>query len=117
MQDSLIFKLKGNNYNLKFPNVGNYRQIQVNKHLLSNNTYKSLIATGQSSNQYASDMIDIEATLLVLAPEQFFKDLGSKSISDMGIYDFGELRKEYIEQIAPWWNSIEKALGLYATED
>lgn len=118
MQDSLIFKVKGNQYNLKFPNVGGYKQIQINKQLLSNNTYKSLIQTVEHvGSQFAADMIDIEATLLVIAPEQFFKDLQSKSISEMGLVDFNELRTAYIEQIVPWWNNIEKALSLYGSDE
>lgn len=117
MQDSLIFKVKGNQYNLKFPNVGGYKQIQINKQLLSNNTYKSLIQTNHSGSQFAADMVDIEATLLVIAPEQLFKDLQSKSISEMDIVDFNELRTAYIEQIVPWWNNIEKALSLYGSDE
>lgn len=116
MQDSIIFKIKGFSYNMKFPNVGGYRQIQVNKQLLSNNTYKSLIETIHTGSQFAADMIDIESTLNVIAPEQFFKDLNSKSISEMGLVDFNELRTAYIEQIVPWWKEIEKALSLIGDE-
>jgi hypothetical protein len=116
MQDLLIFKVKGFSYNFKFPNVGGYRQIQVNKQLLSNNTYKSLIQTSHNGSQLAADMVDIEATLSVIAPDQFFKDLPSESISGLGLLDFNELRTAYIDQIVPWWNAIEKALSLNEDE-
>lgn len=116
MQETILFKLKGNQYNLKFPNVGGYKQIQVNKQLLTNNTYQSMIQTYNKESQLACDVVDIEATLTVIAPEQFFKDLGTKSISELGMLDFNELRKEYIGQILPWWREIEQALSLQNEE-
>lgn len=113
MQETLEFKIKGNSYTLKFPNVGGYKQVQINKQLLSGHTYKSLAQTMYVGSQIAADIVDIEAVFSVIAPEKFFKDLECNSISEMGILDLGELRKAYREQVVPWWNEIERALSLY----
>ena len=113
MKDTLEFKIKGNTYVLKFPNVGGYKQIQINKQILSGHTYKGLTQTPYEGSQIAADIVDIEALFSVIAPEKFFKDLECDSVSEMGMLDLKELRKAYREQVVPWWNEIEKALSLY----
>ena len=108
--ENLSFKLKGNEYSLKFPTVGGYRRIQSLKQVLSSNTYSSLISTGTHEAQDAADMIDIEATLTVLCP-RIIEDLKCSSFEDLGLVDYIELRKAYAEQVSPWWNNILKVIG------
>lgn len=112
MEENLVFNLKENTYNLKFPNVGEFRRIESLKQALSSGTYSSLVKTTTSAAQSAADIIDIEATLTVLCPELFEKDLTSKSFEELGMKDFEELRKAYFDQITPWWNNNLKAIGL-----
>ena len=105
------FKIKGNEYLLKFPNVGNFRRIESLKQALSNGMYASMVGTYTDAAQSAADMIDIESYFSVLCPD-LLKDFKCESFSDLGLKDFMELQNAYKEQFVPWWNEIMKEVGL-----
>lgn len=111
MVKNLVFKLKGNEYNLKFPNVGEFKRIQALKEVLSSGMYSAMSKSVDNEVNYATDMIHIEATLKVLEPK-IFKDLKCSDFDDLAIEDYIELRKNYIEQVTPWWNECLKTLSL-----
>ena len=78
MTEKIVFKVKTstveNDYEIKLPNVGQYRDIEVYKQMLSNGMYSSLVSSVTNSSLNALDIIDIEATLRVLCPK-FMEDL------------------------------------------
>ena len=111
MNDQLNFKVKGNEYTIKFPNVGNFRRIESLKQALSNGMYSSMVGTFTDAAQKAADMVDIESYLTVLCPE-ILKDLKCESFSDLGLVDFMELQTAYKEQFVPWWRKIMEEVGL-----
>jgi hypothetical protein len=112
MEGTLIFKVKGNDYPITFPNVGEFRRIESLKQALSNGTYSQLAATSTDQAQHAADIVDVEAMFTVLCPDILGKGLASKDFSKLGLVDFKELHSAYLDQIIPWWNENLKEIGL-----
>ena len=109
LNENLIFKLKGKQYTIAFPRVGEYRSIEAMKQTLSMNTYSSMYRAMMASTEEAMDMVDIEAYLSVLCPD-VIKDLKCNSLSDLGLLDYKELKTAFKGQFIPWWNEIENLL-------
>lgn len=112
MNEKTLFKISTstvtNEYEVKLPNVGQYRDIEVYKQILSNGMYSNLMQAGTVASQYALDVIDIEATLRVLCPK-FIDDLKCE-IRDLGIKDFHSVKKAYVEYIVPMLQEIDKLM-------
>jgi len=111
MIENLNFAVKGNNYSIKFPNIGEFKTIEVMKQALSNGVYDGLIKTNTSSAQYASEMIEMEAFLSVLCPKLIEELYGNISFRNLGIKDYLELAKAYKSQVSPWWDEILKMVS------
>ena len=58
----------------------------------------------------ALDMIDIEATLTVLAP-RLIEDMKVDRFSKLGLKDYLMIKKEYLEVIEPFMVEIKKILN------
>jgi hypothetical protein len=103
---------KGDNtYSIKIPNVGEFYDIEVNKQILGNGLYSSIVKTNTIGAQHAADMIDIEAHLSVLCPD-LMKDLNSSSFKELGLMDYNEIKKVYIKDFIPWWKKIQDMLRI-----
>ena len=98
--------VKGRKYEIQFPNVGQYYQIEVNKQRLGKGSYNSLIGNPTITAQRALDMIDVEATLSVLCPQ-----LKVKSFSELGLKDFKEISDIYMNEVFPFLKEAEKILS------
>jgi len=105
----LEFKVKSNTYTIKFPNVGQIEDIECNKQLISKGMYASLMQMNTKAANDALDMIDMEAFFSILCPD-IVKDLKCDSFRDLGVVDYMELKKSYIDQFVPWWTKIQKIL-------
>jgi len=105
MERQIVLKVKGNNYTIEFPNVGKFQRIESMKQVISQGMYSQLISTATLSTVEALNMVDMEAYLSILAP-QLIKDLKCDSFSELDIEDYLELKKVYLDQFVPWWNSI-----------
>lgn len=105
MNKEIVFSVKGNNYKIQFPNIGQFQTIESLKQVLSKGMYSALMSTGTLAANSALDMIDIESHLTVVCPE-LVKDLKCERFSDLGLEDYLELKKEYMTQFVPWWNDI-----------
>ena len=104
---------KGDNvYVIKPPSVGQFYDIEVNKQLFGKGVYGAVIKTNTLNAQHAADMIDIEAHLRVLMPQEFFDDLKTESFQDLGIEDYNRIRKTYVNDFLPWWKQIQDLLKL-----
>lgn len=110
MNETLNFKVGGNTYVIKFPTVGDYYAIEASKQSLSVGYYNSLTQGTTRSASNAADMIDIEATLTILCPEVISK-LECDSFKKLGLKDYLEIKKAFVEQITPWWKEIEELLN------
>lgn len=107
LNKELEITVKGNSYKVKFPNVGQYIDLQAMKMSLSSNQYGSMERSFHPSMQRALNMVDVEAIFTVLCPE-LIKDLVPTSFSDMGLADYRELEEVYKAKVIPWWEQIEE---------
>lgn len=108
INENLIIRFKGKNYDVKFPRIGEYRTIQAMKQTLSLNAYGGMSRSMMAASEEALDMIDIECYLTVLCPD-LVADLKCE-ISELGLLDYTELREVFKDKFVPWWNKIEELL-------
>ena len=109
MKDSVSLSIKGHEYTVNFPNVGQFYQIEAMKQSLSRGFYNQMIMSPSSMAQHALDMIDIEATLMVLCPK-LIEDLKVKNFNDLDIRDYKLIRDEYNSHVAPFFKEISNLL-------
>lgn len=111
MENSVFIEISGNKYEIRYPNVGEYYRIECLKQNLSNGSYGNLLLSNSLNAMNALDMIDIEATLLVLAPN-LIRDLKVKNLSELGIKDYVMIREAYIKNVVPFFKEINELLKL-----
>lgn len=109
LENEVKFSVKGREYTVKYPTVGQYYQIEAMKQSLSRGMYNSMVTSPAFSAQNALDMIDIEATLAILLPG-FIKDLKVKNFSELDIRDYKEIRDEFVSKITPYFKEISELL-------
>jgi len=109
LENEVKFSVKGREYTVKYPTIGQYYQIEAMKQSLSRGMYNSMVTSPAFSAQHALDMIDIEATLVILVPE-FIKDLKVKNFSDLDVRDYKEIRDEFVLKVQPYFKEIAELL-------
>lgn len=109
MNDEVKILISGKSYTVKFPNVGQFYQIEATKQSLARGFYNTMVMSPSSAAQHALDMIDIEAALVVLCPE-LIKDLKVKSFSELDVRDYKVIRDEYYKEVAPFFKEINDLL-------
>lgn len=114
MMEKILFKVKTstvqNEYEVSFPTVGQYRDMEVYKQMLSNGMYSSLITSATNGAMNALDIIDIEAILRVLCPK-FMEDLKCE-IRDLSIKDFAVIKESYNRDVKPLVDEVEKLMKI-----
>ena len=103
------FKVKGVEYPVKYPTVGEFYRIEALKQSLSMGYYNVMISSASSQAQHALDMIDVQATLVVLCPK-LIEDLKVKNFGELHIKDYVIIRDAYLKVIAPFFKEIENLL-------
>ena len=109
-------EVKENKYELKFPTMGNFLDIESRRMALSNGTYSQLLRSALISSGIALDMIDMAATLSVLCPK-LIKDLKAESLLDLDIMDAQELENAYKKSVKPWVEGWLKIIREARKED
>lgn len=110
MEKVIVLKVKGNHYEIEFPNVGQFQTIESLKQILSKGMYSALMGTSTESSFEVLDMIDMEAYLTVMAPKMI-EDLKCKTFGELGLEDYLELKTAYKDQFLPWWVGILEILN------
>ncbi len=105
IQKTLIFKLDSATYTLKFPNVGEYMDIENMRIALTNGAYTDMLRTGLKSAHFAVDLVDAMSILYVLAPT-LRTDLSVSNYNDLDLFLAKKVVKAYKEQIKPWFDKI-----------
>lgn len=108
--EEVKISIKGHEYVIPFPNVGQYYRIEAMKQSLSHGFYNSMVMSPASSAQHALDMIDIEATLVVLCP-QLIEDLKVKNFNELDVRDYKVIRDEYNGKVLPFFKEINDLLS------
>lgn len=96
-------------YDVPFPNVGQYYSIECLKAKLSSGVYGQMLLSSSQAAVHALDMIDIEATLTVLCP-QLIADL-KVGINALSLEDYADLRNAYSKSVVPFFKEINKLLS------
>ena len=106
---AIVLKIEENSYEVKFPNNGQFINMEVKKSLLSNGQYDSLgFDTGYGSD--ARDFIDMICTFSVLCP-QLLSDMNVKNFLDLDMIETKKLYNQvYKKQFLPWYNQWLKIL-------
>lgn len=102
-------EISGREYSVSFPNVGQFYKIETLKQSLSRGFYNTMITSPSPMAQHALDMIDIEATLVVLCPD-LISDLKVKNFSELDIRDYKAIRDAYYKSVAPFFKEVENLL-------
>ncbi len=104
MQKTLTLKLSnGNEYEISFPTVGQFIDLEVAKQKLSKGEYGTLVQSGTAAAYEALEMIDIMASLTVFTPK-LIKDMNIRSLDGLTIEQAKDLRTAYQAQFKPWLN-------------
>ncbi len=102
-----IIKFKENEYQLKYPTVGQLIDIRVNEQLLSKGTVKELI-TGLNADMDSYIYITTISHIQILLPE-LVKDL-KVPMRELDILDFQELVDLFSNEISPWLNEWQEKI-------
>lgn len=116
VEKEISFTVLGHSFPIKYPRVGEFYRIEALKQRLSGGFYNVMIASSSISAQAALDMIDIEATLVVLCPK-FVEELKVKNFSELDIRDYKEIRDEFYKVVAPFLKEINDLLIGVAKDD
>ena len=109
MQREMTLKIKENSYAVKFPNQGQFIDIENLKMILSNGMYGALQAARTVDSEFALDMIDAQAYFTNLIPD-FLKDLKVKTFRELDLIDATEVRNAYVEQLVPFINGWRETI-------
>lgn len=109
VMDFIELKVGGRSYQVTFPKVGQFYQIEAMKQTLSRGLYNSMVLNPTPSSQHALDMIDIEATLAILCPS-IIEELKVKNLSDLDIRDYKQIRDAYMKNVVPMFKEVMELL-------
>lgn len=107
---SKTINVRGKEYELNFPTVGQYYAIESMKQKLGRGYYNTLLGNPTKTAQNALDMIDIEATISVLLPG-LMQDMKVTSFSELGLVDYKEIRNIYNKEIFPFIKELTDLLS------
>lgn len=116
IENSVKINVKGREYEVPYPNVGQFYQIEAMKQSLSRGFYNTMVMSPSTMTQHALDMIDIEASLVVLCPK-LIEDLKVKNFSQLDVRDYKLVRDEYVRVVEPFFREINEMLQLPKKED
>jgi hypothetical protein len=97
-----LIAVKGNEYKVTFPGNRGFMAIFSRKAALSKEMYDALKFGMDGNARYVAMLIDAIATLEVIMPEQFTKDLNVQSILDGDVIMGAELVTIYRDQVQEW---------------
>lgn len=109
INEEVKIKVKGVEYPVAFPNVGQFYQIEAMKQNLARGFYNIMIQSPSVSAQNALDMIDVQACLVVLCPK-LIEDLKVKNFAELGVKDYVEIRDAYLKTVVPFFKEINELL-------
>lgn len=109
LQKTLVFKLDGNQYEMKFPNVGQYMDIENMRIGLTNGAYTDLIRTGLKSAHFQVDLVDAISILYVLVPN-LRSDLNVSNYNELDVFVAKKIVSVYKREIKPWFEALMEEL-------
>lgn len=101
-------KIKGREYEIPTLTIGMYRDIEVQKDLLSRSTFVTLSLSPSVQAKNAVEAFEIEATLRVMFPK-LAEDL-IVDFSELGVKDYLEIKDCYMKQIKPLIDEVDELM-------
>jgi hypothetical protein len=114
-QISKNITLFGNDYIVKFPNVGQLMDIESMKMALTNNNYSEWAFSGLKIHIFQLDIADAISYLSVLIPE-LKNDLGLKNWRELDALRSKKLVEEFKKSFIPWFKPLLDELTLPENE-
>jgi hypothetical protein len=93
----------GNDYQVGFPKVGHFIQIQTLKAKLTDGYYDTLKSTGALDGLLASSIIDAIATFNTLIGKELHKDLNVDGLLALELDKMVQVATAYREVYFPWY--------------
>jgi hypothetical protein len=103
MKETIRIKIKENHYVVKFPTAGQFIDIEKLKSTLSDGLYGQMFRSGTRDSEFALDIIDTEAYIMVLIPD-LKKDLNVTSLRELSLSDAKEVTDVFKNQLLPFIN-------------
>ena len=103
LKRKLIFIFKEEQYEIEFPTVGQYLDIENEKLFYSQGNWGKLIASFAKSSYRAVQVIECIANLKILCP-RLFENM-KLNVLQIDMKDFAELVVFYNKNIKPWYSS------------
>lgn len=104
-----LIKFRGNDYIVKFPNVGQMIDIENNKMSLTNGRYADMAMSVLKIQIFQLDITDMIAYFAILAP-QIKEDLALKNWRDMDAKTAKELVGIFKKEFIPWFKPLNNEL-------
>lgn len=105
IERSKKFILRGREFFVKFPNVGQLIDLESLKQALTNGRYGIMASSGIASMYRALDMVDAIAFFQVCAPN-IARQLDIRSYTEMDVDGAQDFLTLYTEQIRPWLDGV-----------
>lgn len=109
-KSKIEISVSGNDYPIKFPNNGQFIEIEALKARLTRDSYNSMTEGVTTSSQMARYTVDMIAFLSVCCPD-IKKDLKVETFSDLEMIDSKKILKIYYKEILPWLTEWELVLN------
>lgn len=100
---TLKIEIRGNSYDIKLPNTGEFIDIQGIKSRIANENYGAISNSLEYQSGFAKLLVDMIATFNVLIPE-LKNSLNTKSILALSMQESRELLDPYMDVFLPWYD-------------
>lgn len=98
------FQFKGEEYQIEFPTVGEYMEIENQKLIQSNGQWVNLLKNQTVSALRSIQIIECVSILMVLCPK-LFGNMKVTSYKEIDAIDFISLLTLYNNEIGPWYSA------------
>lgn len=109
IQKKKTFEISNVKYEVSFPTVGQYFDIENMKMMLTNNSYGDMLRSGLRTAYFAIDLVDCISLFYVLVPD-LRKDLNVRNYNDLDPFLAKKIVKAYKSQIKEWYDELLEEL-------
>lgn len=106
MDRVLKLEVRGNVYDVNYPNTGQQIDMELLKAKIADGNYDILRFSNNPMFQQQADKIDMIATFSILVP-QLKKDINADSFFHLTEEESDELLKVYSNQFIPWYVKLK----------
>lgn len=110
LSKTIKIKIKGNEYEIKFPNNGQLIDIETMKQALSKGSMDSLLISRNAQSNLVYVTIEMISTFTILIP-QLIEDLRVDNLLDLDPIETRELRRIYVEDYHAWYTKWMKDIN------